>query len=246
MSYNSEKVKKWRKTIKQKLTTAMGGKCQCCGYEKCNEALEFHHLDPSKKDFSFGKIRANPVSWDKIVKEVKKCILVCSNCHKEIHYNSKNLPENYYKFNDDFLEYTKVINNEDMTPCSVCGKLKTLSSTVCSRSCAAKLTNSIDWEKHNIKDKYEKGKTPGQISSEIGVCLGSVIKRLKKEGIVLKKKCPSKDKLEQLIKEKPFTQIGKEYGVSDNAVRKWCKKYNINSKIYGRGYWAKIQSTISS
>jgi hypothetical protein len=39
---------------------------------------------------------------------------------------------------------------------------------------------------------------------------------------------PSKEELEKLIWEKPFTKIGEQYGVSDNAVRKWCKNYGIS------------------
>lgn len=41
---------------------------------------------------------------------------------------------------------------------------------------------------------------------------------------------PTRDKLKELIRTKPFTEIGKNYGVSDNAIRKWCKIYNLPSK----------------
>jgi hypothetical protein len=47
---------------------------------------------------------------------------------------------------------------------------------------------------------------------------------------------PRKDVLESLVGSLPFTQIGKKYGVSDNAVRKWCCSYGIDTKL-GRGYW---------
>ena len=40
----------------------------------------------------------------------------------------------------------------------------------------------------------------------------------------------SKEEIENLINKKPFTQIGKMYGVSDNAVRKWCIIYGITCK----------------
>lgn len=59
-----------------------GGKCICCGYNKCITALEFHHLDPSKKDSS---IRFTCSSKERIKKELSFCILVCANCHREIH-----------------------------------------------------------------------------------------------------------------------------------------------------------------
>jgi hypothetical protein len=83
---NCDNVKTWRKKTKQRIIEAMGGCCVICGYNKCDSVLSLHHLDPSKKEMSFGDIRANPVKWETIVKELKKCILICSNCHGEIHY----------------------------------------------------------------------------------------------------------------------------------------------------------------
>jgi hypothetical protein len=53
---------------------------------------------------------------------------------------------------------------------------------------------------------------------------------------------PTKEELENLIKEMPMTKIGEKYGVSDNAVKKWCKKYNIVLENR-RGYWTKIKKT---
>lgn len=42
---------------------------------------------------------------------------------------------------------------------------------------------------------------------------------------------PDRETLKQLIRIKPFTQIGKDYNVSDNAVRKWCDNYNLPRKV---------------
>ena len=60
----------------------MGGSCNSCGYSKCIEALEFHHIDPLNKDFSISS--ANK-SWDKIKIELGKCVMLCANCHRELH-----------------------------------------------------------------------------------------------------------------------------------------------------------------
>lgn len=79
----SEAVMNWRKRTKLALVEYKGGKCERCGYNKCIEALEFHHMDPSQKDFTIsGKSKA----FEYLKDEVDKCIMVCSNCHKEIHY----------------------------------------------------------------------------------------------------------------------------------------------------------------
>lgn len=76
-------VKTHRQKIKEKSIEYKGGKCEKCGYNKCNRALEFHHLDPKEKDFTISKYSV--LSWDKIKKELDKCILICSNCHRELH-----------------------------------------------------------------------------------------------------------------------------------------------------------------
>jgi DNA invertase Pin-like site-specific DNA recombinase len=72
----------WRRRVKIKLIEYKGGECEKCGYNKCINALSFHHKDPNEKDFS---ISGKSYSFDRMKKEVDKCILVCSNCHIEIH-----------------------------------------------------------------------------------------------------------------------------------------------------------------
>ena len=61
----------------------MGNKCQCCGYDRLNSALELHHLDSQEKEFTVAS-NAN-IGWETARKEIQKCILVCANCHREIH-----------------------------------------------------------------------------------------------------------------------------------------------------------------
>ena len=83
----SQAVINWRRRAKIKLVEYKGGECEKCGYDKCIDALEFHHNDPSEKDFT---ISGKSWSFDRLRDEVDKCIMVCSNCHKEIHYELKN------------------------------------------------------------------------------------------------------------------------------------------------------------
>ena len=84
LNNKSNYVINWRKRTKRKLVDYKGGKCVKCGYKKCIEALEFHHVDPNGKDFS---VAGKSLSFERMKKEVDKCILVCANCHKEIHYS---------------------------------------------------------------------------------------------------------------------------------------------------------------
>ena len=97
MSKSSEAVKRWRKNTKEKMVNVMGGCCQICGYNRSMNALEFHHIDPNEKEISFGDARANNTKWDLLVEELKKCIMLCSNCHKEVHEGITVLPETYTK-----------------------------------------------------------------------------------------------------------------------------------------------------
>src|ERR1041384_1855996 len=61
----------------------LGGKCKICGFDKYKSALAIHHLDPKEKDVAFRSMR----SWslDRIAKELRKCVLLCTNCHVALH-----------------------------------------------------------------------------------------------------------------------------------------------------------------
>ncbi|TXH06191.1 MAG: HNH endonuclease [Candidatus Moraniibacteriota bacterium] len=82
--YMIRAVSKRRRELKEKAVKLKGGKCEICGYKKCLNALDFHHIDESKKSFSLGT-RGLTRSWEKIVEEIQKCMLLCANCHREIH-----------------------------------------------------------------------------------------------------------------------------------------------------------------
>ncbi len=62
---------------------AKGGRCEICGYNSCFSALEFHHLDPSQKDFGISEMKG--CLLETLVHEVNKCALLCCNCHREVH-----------------------------------------------------------------------------------------------------------------------------------------------------------------
>ncbi len=78
------RVTRARQKRKRVLVEYKGGSCEVCGYNRCVGALDFHHLDPTTKKFRVGN--GNTKSYESDIEEVDKCILVCSNCHREIHY----------------------------------------------------------------------------------------------------------------------------------------------------------------
>lgn len=79
-----EAVIKRRKTIKEKLIEYKGGVCERCGYEgtRCPEVMDFHHQDPTQKEFTLARTN---ISLDRQKKEVDKCMMLCCRCHREIH-----------------------------------------------------------------------------------------------------------------------------------------------------------------
>ena len=79
---NSCYVNTRRPLMKKRAVEYAGGGCVVCGYSRCVRALVFHHLDPKKKDFLISR---GHLSWEKIKAELKKCVLLCSNCHGEAH-----------------------------------------------------------------------------------------------------------------------------------------------------------------
>lgn len=83
-----ENLKVFRKKRKEDLIAYKGGRCEICGYNTCTAALEFHHRDPTVKEFSIGSKRGfQKRTWEEEIKEVNKCDLLCSNCHKTLHFN---------------------------------------------------------------------------------------------------------------------------------------------------------------
>ena len=165
----------------------MGEKCQCCGYDKCITALEFHHLNPKEKDFSFGTNTNR--NWYDTQKELQKCILVCANCHREIHQgliNKDQLKSSFIKERAE--EISKLIDdlkNHKIYYCKDCGIEVWRGNNYCPKCAAKKLR---------------------------------IVER------------PNRKTLKEKIRNQTFLSIGEEYGVSDNAIRKWCKAYDLPAK----------------
>lgn len=71
----------YRKDLKELLIQIAGGKCSSCGYSKCIQALQFHHNGDEKKSNNISNLRRSAA-----IEEIKKCDLLCANCHAERHY----------------------------------------------------------------------------------------------------------------------------------------------------------------
>lgn len=82
--YLIKAVSKRRKRIKEMAIEYKGGKCIFCGYNRCHSALDFHHIDAAGKEFGVS-LDGLTRSWERTKNELDKCVLVCANCHREIH-----------------------------------------------------------------------------------------------------------------------------------------------------------------
>lgn len=76
-----QKYKDTRREVIDRLKNA----CVVCGYNRCKTALEFHHLDETIKESEVSTMLASKKSLVLINEEIKKCIVLCSNCHREHH-----------------------------------------------------------------------------------------------------------------------------------------------------------------
>lgn len=162
----------------------MVGKCAICGYHKNIQALEMHHINREEKEFTFAN--ANKYhNWEDISEEMKKCILLCCNCHREIHYPDKDtnftLKTSYYKKRDTEIILSMQRKSKEYF-CVDCGKKISRNRARCQK-CA---------ELHNRK----------------------VVR-------------PNREDFKKEIKEKSFISLGKKYGLSDNAIRKWCDSFKL-------------------
>jgi hypothetical protein len=123
------RINNFRHKLKQKSVDYKGGKCSLCGYDKNISALQFHHKDPEKKDFSISKVKSS--SWKFIKPELDKCILLCSNCHSEIHAKER----------DDKMLLDKLLIKElslkikEERECTECGKYFKVKPNATSNEC---------------------------------------------------------------------------------------------------------------
>ena len=214
-------------------------KCSKCNYSGENYAsLHFHHLDPKNKKFNISKFTCRQIknlTLEDLYNEIKKCILICDNCHKKEHYSvnfdkNKNLiydkvkkyKEQREPIGDDIIK-DMLLNG--MKQHEVCIKLNLPKSTVSTIN--KRLLNSgvrLPDQEIMVKDKELKC----QYCNETFFSKKTNVKYCSKKCASLNRgKIPSKEILENLCKEKSSREVGKILGVSNVAVWKWKKLYNL-------------------
>ena len=176
---NSCQTNRRRAKTKRLIVEYAGGKCAICGYSRCMRALIFHHPDPTQKEFPIASFLC--CALNTLKNEIDKCVLLCSNCHAEIHDGLISLP--------DVLPHSNRSLSDEFKPkrapcfCVDCGKRISFSSHRC-RRCES-------------------------------------LTRLGKSTKII---WPPLEELLELLSHTPRTNIAKQLGVSDTAVRKHIQK----------------------
>ena len=120
-----------RRNFKQNCVDYKGGSCQKCGYNKDLTALEFHHLNPEEKEMLLSKMMNKP--WELTKKELDKCVVLCSNCHREEHsiINKKKKQEKEFLSNltNNFSDSILTGKNTGQNSCNQCDKVLTEENT---------------------------------------------------------------------------------------------------------------------
>jgi hypothetical protein len=171
---NVEAVQKRRDDLKIMAVTYKGKKCQICGYNKYVGALEFHHIKPEDKNFTISR-KGYTRSWENVKRELDKCVLLCSICHKEAEAGLLDI---------------SMLNSNYNIPIEI--KIKTNYCVDCGIEIDKDAKRCVKC--HNISRRKIKNR-------------------------------PNKEKLLDELKFSSYLAVGKKYGVSDNAIRKWLKSY---------------------
>ena len=155
--YENQKIRGLKR--KYEAIMSRGGRCELCGYNKNLAALEFHHKNPSEKEFQIDVRHFSNTKLEILKEELDKCLLVCSNCHREIHHPDLTLDN----IQNTILTIKKEsFSNPSGQVCPVCGKRfrKTKGKIYCSKECREKDKHypTIDEinEQYKLSNSWEK------------------------------------------------------------------------------------------
>lgn len=176
MTTGYDRIRDWRQNTKQKLVEGFSGKCGHCDLLDHHCVYDFHHLDPTHKDFTLTKqIR----SWAALVQEAHKCVMLCAPCHRKVHAGVINLRDNIHRFDEALIQSATITSTE---PCPVCDGPKPNGQITCSKKCASNRQHKVDWSRFDIIEMYESLGSFVRVAEIVGVSDVSVKKRLRKLG----------------------------------------------------------------
>ena len=211
---------KSRETLKRNLIILRGHYCECCGLSKWNEKeipLQVHHIDGDSFNNTLDNLQ-----------------LLCPNCHAQTDtYCGRNKKIKHIS-DEQFIE---ALNNSENIHQAIL-KLGSTDGRLYERARKLLLRNDVNLKEKNTCKNYCQ-KCGKEISKRASYCTDcyALMNRVTER--------PLREELKTLIRNFPFTEIGKMFNVSDNTIRKWCdaeklprKKTEINK--YTNEEWEKI------
>lgn len=197
--------KKQTEKINKRKFQILGYTCWHCGYggeEKHTGILDMHHIDQSTKRFDLNKRSIRGKKWIDVIQEMKKCTLLCCRCHREVHSGLISIDEIKKEYENRWLEIGEINEIHFDSIVSAKGTIKNISKPICfCKKCNTQLSSPYSIKTHLCRK-----------------CLNIQNRKVER---------PSKEILEQDMSEMSMVAVGKKYGVSDNAIRKWIKYYKI-------------------
>lgn len=265
------RVSEQRRKMKARAIAYKGGVCESCGFVGHPSAYDFHHADPSQKDFQISS--GDYKSFARTKPELDKTVLLCANCHRTEHglAHDASFEERRNEL-QDFKTANPPVSGRRLKkvyiPCVTCAHpvLATEGRVVvtCSRDCADRYNEKIDWPSDDSLKALMWAEPCLNVAQRLGVTVKAVKTRCKRRGMdvpstgywsahsqasiaahaALEKTIwPSDEDLSRVIMQAPMTQLANQLGVTETAVRKRCKARNIPTPP--RGYWAKQASAAS-
>ena len=228
-------------------------RCQKCGYKGVNNSsLDFHHREGEKKDFTMGNAYRFITSMiEKVEKEIKKCDLLCRNCHAKEHFDFSRFDskkDEIFKKGESYIELKKIdeneiikLNNEGLTNKKICEKMNLSASTV------STILSRMDIECVKVvREGYRKVVEEGEEIIEF-IPIKKICKSCKKEflcknnyevekRIYCCQKCKSlgdrklsieKEDLEMLLKTESYSELARRYSVVPNTIKNLAKRYSL-------------------
>lgn len=135
---NSQDVVNFIRRRKSDLKSVFHSKCCLCGFNEVQEALEFHHVNPKEKQFAICGSQNQTKALEAQLEEMKKCILICANCHRGIHSNIYTIPSNWQDYYDkeiaqNLLNKLQEVKSHKIYYCQNCGKEISKNATYCEK-----------------------------------------------------------------------------------------------------------------
>lgn len=152
-----------------------GGKCEKCGYSANYAALEFHHTNESEKEFPLDMRHFSNRTWERLCKEMRKCSLLCANCHREHHYPNLKKKEADELINSICKPSKSPVDNL----CDSCGAVVSYKAASC-RPCSLKKREKIDWPKTEVLIEMVKKSGLASVARHLGVSDSAIRKRIKR------------------------------------------------------------------